>query len=1490
MFWTHFKAIFYRNLLIHSDSVPFFFLIMVLLNLVKFYFGVSYEIYFFLSMLIIIYIFQRNLILNFIEDKILKFRSLFTVAGMDNFNYIMAQVFSNFILMLFVICFGYLFTLIQRNFTFSVIELQFLMVSCLFAFSLITFNLFMSLFFKNPLLAADISNMITFVLNLVAMILTLMESPLVNLIRIIPNTPYYIMVKAIVIDTGSTTFLTLLPDMVLLVVLMFAYLLIYYKLDMIMNDDNGMNRGLYEILRELFSGKKKKQRESQLDDSQASEDSLPDMSSPHKSKFPKKKLFGNNSMKRKNSKENLSVISEEPTDNQVFSHYRPILRLEKISKRFDGNHMFRIKRLNMDFRRGEISCLIGANGAGKSTMLNLISGIYRSDSGQIKYFNKRGEEIKTRKNIGFCSSENILFDTLTVEQHFKFFFMLQGIEDYETEMLRLMTIFNIKKYRHYRSSELSGGNKRKLCVAISFIGEPEIILLDEPSSSLDPFSKKEMFKILTNLNLRKKCTIILTSHDFQEIQTFHRDICLIKLGKIICRGNLKRIKRHFGVGCSIKISKKSFMDKPDIINKFKQQLETVERQMKTNSIKRLSMTEIATQGADADTPTDKMNESILKTLSKLDFPPNSHRESIEIRYDAKGDLFIEVPNLISDHLGPIYTVIDDLLGSDIQVDVTNSLEIKKILYQEGEHQAAKELAFESERAFDRKNETIKSEHNVRSNSTIRSQKPKSEARSVVESKSLSHDFETGSQLTATDSELGFDNISNSTYAFSKVNEYLSEKSEQANAKKDLKVLRERILKGMEAKSRSHFLTRISIIVKTRFKFLYANTVELTTAIIVTGITTLCGCYCFVVAENLFPMITLNELIYYCTLAILITEGYNNILYSYHMVYENSYSIKKLLICNGLKIHEYYIGNMIADFIINLPIQAPLFLGLFVTIKFLIIESVVSSYQIFLFCFVLLMWKCSFIVINYFYSFIFIRTNFVTRNFCVLYLTISGICLVLSRYVPILFYFNDFVFCLNILNSFNLIEQRLPEIILVPIFQIAFYFMLIQIYEHHSITHNYLASVKSKNENHSNEQLNLVDRQSSQKAPKLAKRDNLKVRIKNLKKIYGGDTLSLNLSELRLNRKDCIGLIGPNGAGKSTFFNVIISEIKKSGGLIMFGNRPNQVPFYKFTFAVCLQKNSLWVDLTVRDHFEFYCKLIGVRSRVFKRSLIEYFNLEKFMNHKIFQLTDGNMRKVCIALSLLRKPDFILYDEATTGIDIVNCHNIQMLIKDIQKKFGSILILTTHLMREVEFLCKEIGVLYEGEFALHDSIEETKSVFSKRIIKVIVNEERFDEEEFKRELEEICELEKKGESTESRRIYEIVTLNEGKNVLDLMRKVDQLRLAGVLKDYDISKKSLDDIFISLVRKTRIHRRDQVEVASNDFFLESQFNLDESLNKFKLKAKYVNQKLKNVNYVDTMANLPFTRDPSNKHASDVEAEESVKSKREDLSKTLIEDDQP
>ena len=144
------------------------------------------------------------------------------------------------------------------------------------------------------------------------------------------------------------------------------------------------------------------------------------------------------------------------------------------------------------------------------------------------------------------------------------------------------------------------------------------------------------------------------------------------------------------------------------------------------------------------------------------------------------------------------------------------------------------------------------------------------------------------------------------------------------------------------------------------------------------------------------------------------------------------------------------------------------------------------------------------------------------------------------------------------------------------------------------------------------------------------------------------------------------------------------------------------------------------------------------------------------------------------------------------------------------------------------------------------------------------------------------------STESRRVYEVMEMVEGKNVLDLMRKVDQMRLEGQLKDYDISKKSLEDIFISLIRKTRISRNNESHISGQDFLLDSEFDLkDSSKLKMDLKAATVYQKLRNIEYIDTMANIPFTREVSRKSISeDLKNEKKANS---DLSKTLIEDNE-
>ena len=168
---------------------------------------------------------------------------------MSNRTYMLAQMLSNFVFITLFLLLG----LIVYSFKFDlkVIEIQIFLISVLFSFGLISFNLFMSLFFKNPVLASDISNMICFVINLIAIVLTMINSEYLFLFKVIPNTPYYIIIKKLVVRDNELGFEYIRGNVILLVIQVFVYSYLYYVFDKLLEDDNGMNKDITQVLLEF---------------------------------------------------------------------------------------------------------------------------------------------------------------------------------------------------------------------------------------------------------------------------------------------------------------------------------------------------------------------------------------------------------------------------------------------------------------------------------------------------------------------------------------------------------------------------------------------------------------------------------------------------------------------------------------------------------------------------------------------------------------------------------------------------------------------------------------------------------------------------------------------------------------------------------------------------------------------------------------------------------------------------------------------------------------------------------------------------------------------------------------------------------------------------------------------------------------------------------------------------------------------------------------
>ena len=246
-----------------------------------------------------------------------------------------------------------------------------------------------------------------------------------------------------------------------------------------------------------------------------------------------------------------------------------------------------INNLNIELKENEKFGLLGLNGAGKSTLFKLITNQINYDSGEIYLFEN---EVKKdfdsiRKKLGYCPQENIIFNGLTVKQIFKYFKELRNITMSIKEMGEK---YGLNKYLNTKYENLSGGNKRKLCFAISIMNKPKILLLDEPSTGVDPESRRIMWKNILELNLTHKYNMILSTHSMEEAEVLCDTISWLKEGKFKCIGNSEELKIKYSAGyvLQLKIKKDENNNINDNCNKLFDNLESkIQRCDKLGEIK-----------------------------------------------------------------------------------------------------------------------------------------------------------------------------------------------------------------------------------------------------------------------------------------------------------------------------------------------------------------------------------------------------------------------------------------------------------------------------------------------------------------------------------------------------------------------------------------------------------------------------------------------------------------------------------------------------------------------------------------------------------------------------------------------------------------------------------------------------------------------------------------------------------------------------------------
>jgi ABC-2 type transport system ATP-binding protein len=200
-----------------------------------------------------------------------------------------------------------------------------------------------------------------------------------------------------------------------------------------------------------------------------------------------------------------------------------------------------VNGVNLTISEGQFTALLGPNGAGKTTLVEMIEGIQKPDKGEIRIFGKRwdGHSNELHRLIGLSLQETRFIDKLTTEETLKLFASFYHLGDERVE--EIINIIDLQEKRKSYTVNLSGGQRQKLALGLALLNNPKILLLDEPTTGLDPNARREIWTILLELKNRSHTSLILTTHYMEEAEQLCDYIIIIDNGRILLEGTREQL-------------------------------------------------------------------------------------------------------------------------------------------------------------------------------------------------------------------------------------------------------------------------------------------------------------------------------------------------------------------------------------------------------------------------------------------------------------------------------------------------------------------------------------------------------------------------------------------------------------------------------------------------------------------------------------------------------------------------------------------------------------------------------------------------------------------------------------------------------------------------------------------------------------------------------------------------------------------------------------
>ncbi|KAL1779967.1 ATP-binding cassette sub-family A member 9 isoform X1 [Sigmodon hispidus] len=1147
-------------------------------------------------------------------------------------------------------------------------------------------------------------------------------------------------------------------------------------------------------------------------------------------------------------------IDSDPSLNDSFEPVPPefqgkeAIRIKNLKKEYTGKHgkVEALRGLGFDIYEGQITALLGHSGAGKTTLINTLCGLSPPTTGSITIYNQTLSQMDdfdaVIRLIGVCPQSNIQFGFLTVRENLRLFAKIKGIlpHEVEQEVRRVLQDLEMESIQDILAQNLSGGQKRKLTFGIALLGDPQVLLLDEPTAGLDPLSRHRIWNLLKERKLDR--VIVFSTQFMDEADILADRKVFISSGRLRCAGSSLFLKKKWGIGYHLSLHLNEICDPESITSLVKKHIP--DARLTAQNEERLVYI----------LPLERTNK-FPDLYRDLDRCSNQGIENYGVSMTTLNEVFLKLE-------GKSMTDESDVgicghLQSEGAKDMGSLVELEPVMS-----------------SLDSLASTMSGmalwRQQLCAVAKIRFLKFKNERKSLMTLLLL-----LGISFLPQLLEHLFYELYHESYSWglSPSMYFLSPGQPPQDPLTHLLIINKT---GASIDNFVYSLRQQSIALDIDGLGTRNGTEEA----LYNGAITVSGnqkdlrfsIACNTKRLNCFPV--LMDIISNGLLGIFNSSARiqtdRSTFFEEHMFYEHGYmsnalfwiplaasltpyiamsSISDHKICmqcprstqkvqlwiSGLYPSAYWCGQALVD----IPLQEEI---IFI-IENLLIQILCS-----------IGYASSLVFLTYVISFIFRngRRNSGIWSFFFLIVTIFSLVatdineygflglLVCTLLIPPFTLIGSLLIFLEVsYDSVDYLGDSESQVVFlalfIPYLHFLFFFFVLRCLERYfrkkslrmdpvfRISPRSCNALPNPEEPGEEDEDVQMERMRTASAVASLQMDEKPVIIAScLRKEYMGKKkkcfsktkkkiATRNIS-FCVKKGEVLGLLGHNGAGKSTTISMITGDTKPTAGQVFLKGCGERASLGFLGY--CPQENVLWPILTVKEHLEVYAAVKGLKKKdalVTITRLVNALKLQDQLKAPVRNLSEGVKRKLCFVLSILGNPSVVLLDEPSTGMDPEGQQQMWQAIRATFTNTERGALLTTHYMAEAEAVCDRVAIMVSGRLRCIGSIQHLKSKFGKDYLLEMKVKTPTQVEPLNEEIMRFFPRAARQERYSSLMVYKL-PVEDVWPLSQAFFKLERLKENFDLEEYSLSQSTLEQVFLELSKEQELDDFDEELDAS------------------------------------------------------------------------------